>query len=80
MFVSSGKGEYGQGTKMNADRLFINAKNGPFIMQEIKNLSLVNGRKVINGDFNKDGYEDILLSARVIPDKYPLPRPQIRAL
>ena len=79
LYVVSGGNEYPVGSINYQDRLYVNQGDGTYKRDQIGVLSLsrYSGKKAISFDFDKDGYQDILVGNRILPQHYPIPAPSI---
>ena len=73
LYVSSGGNEHAPGHRHYQDRLYINDGRGLF--KPSSNIPVIkeSSGKVINGDFDNDGDEDLFVAGRIVPGKYPMP-------
>lgn len=75
LYVVSGSNQYEIGTRNLLDRLYLNNGNGQFHYASgaIPNDMLVSGGKVIAGDIDGDGDDDLFVAGRTSPGNYPFP-------
>jgi len=74
LYVVSGGSEFKENAKVLQDRLYKNDGKGNF-SDHSKSLPKLNfaGMKVANADYDGDGDQDLFVSGRIIPQKYPYP-------
>ncbi len=72
LYVVSGGSEFSEGEKALKDRLYQNDGNGIFSdnSQALPNNNFA-GMKVCSADFDEDGDQDLFVTGRIIPQKYP---------
>ncbi|MCY4215718.1 MAG: VCBS repeat-containing protein [Flavobacteriaceae bacterium] len=72
LYVASGGNEYPPNHKAYQDRLYMNLGEGKFaLLKSALPISRESGGNVISGDYDNDGDEDLLVSARIVPRNYP---------
>lgn len=77
LYVVSGGNEFESGSLALRDRLYRNDGNHTYKrvrMQSIDELRH-SGKVVKAGDFNNDGFQDLIIGNRMVPRRYPLPEP-----
>jgi len=72
LYVVSGGSEFSQNDNSLKDRLYKNNGKGNFVdnSQALPNLKF-SGMKVCSADYDDDGDQDLFVSGRIIPQKYP---------
>lgn len=75
LYVVSGGYEFTPDAAQLADRLYINDGTGNFTKADSSIIPTINisGSRAYNGDFNKDGKQDLLVLGRQVPGNYPSP-------
>lgn len=71
LYMVSGGGQFKGGNSNLQDRLFINDGLGYFTLNEIDLPIFSNGSVVTISDFDKDGYIDLFVGARNVPEQFP---------
>ena len=71
IYALSGGNDFPEGHPMLEDRVYINDGKGNFTKLNAKLLA-TNGGSVSNNDFNNDGFEDLFIGNRAIPNAYGL--------
>ncbi len=69
LYVVSAGNEFSENSKSLRDRLYIN-HNGNFYKKDTLSQIVQNNSVVINYDYNQDGYEDLFIGGRAVPQKY----------
>ncbi len=74
LYVVSGGSEFNENQRVLQDRLYKNDGKGNFtdnsnVLPDLK----FSGMKVTNADYDGDGDQDLFVSGRIIPQKYPYP-------
>lgn len=74
LYVASGGNEFGQGSPLLQDRLYINDGTGQF-QRDVAALPemLTSSGCVVAHDFDKDGWSDLFVGGRVKAQEYPWP-------
>ena len=74
LYVVSGGNEFKENESALQDRLYKNDGNGNFSdNSQVLPILKFSGMKVANADFDGDGDQDLFISGRIIPQKYPYP-------
>lgn len=74
LYIVSGGYEFAENDDAYQDRLYINDGTGNFLKSVDRIPTIKNsGGKVVPGDFDKDGDTDLLITGRMVPQKYPMP-------
>ncbi|MEW2921696.1 VCBS repeat-containing protein [Muricauda sp. ANG21] len=75
LYVVSGGYEFTPDATQLADRLYLNDGAGNFTKSDSSIIPTINisGSRAYNGDFNKDGKQDLLVLGRQVPGNYPSP-------
>jgi len=79
IYVCSGGSEWGARDDFYRDRIYLNDGKANFVRDEnAETLKSINSKKAISIDIDKDGDQDLVVGARVIPQHYP--RPEMPAI
>jgi hypothetical protein len=74
LYVVSGGYEFSARSENLQDRLYLNDGKGNFLRAtDALPTMLTSGSKVYQGDFDKDGRQDLLVLGRQVPGRYPAP-------
>lgn len=79
MYVVSGGNEHTPNSIAYQDRLYINEGRNGFVraQEDLLRLFRYSGKSVITIDFDNDGFEDIVVGNRIVPQSYPVPAPSM---
>ena len=79
LYVVSGGNEHAPNSINYQDRLYVNKGNYRFerSQDDLLRLSRYSGKKVIAMDYDDDGYEDLVVGNRIVPQNYPIAAPSI---
>ncbi len=79
LYVVSGGNEHTPNAIAYQDRLYINDGRNGFIraQEDLLRLFRYSGKSVSAIDFDNDGFEDIVVGNRIVPQSYPVPAPSM---
>ena len=77
IYVVSGGNEHLEDSQFFADRIYLNDGNGNFSRHKVPILDNLrySGKSVAVLDFNQDGFKDLVITNRIIPQSYPKAAP-----
>jgi hypothetical protein len=70
ILVASGGGEFREGSKQLEDRVYLNSGDNDFIRVPNNKYPRLNSSKIVEGDFNNDGFQDFFIGNRSVPGDY----------
>ncbi|MFP4506009.1 MAG: VCBS repeat-containing protein [Cyclobacteriaceae bacterium] len=73
LYVASGGNQWPAGHRMYQDRLYLNDGEGNFTLSDALPDTRISSGSVKAADYDRDGDLDLLVSARLTPQQYPLP-------